>query len=188
MKTEELKGLGLNDEQIKAVMSANGKDVNTVKEQLNQVTADRDGLKTQLETATGQLTTLQSAHKDDAALQKEIDQLKQDNTEAATKHQQELRDAKVSYLTDLALTKAGAKNTTAVKALLKADDLKLDDNGKLIGLDEQLKGLKESDDSSFMFDNAKQPNTPPISPKGNPNPNGGQESTVANALGLMPTK
>ena len=44
MKTEDLQAKGLNQEQIDFVMSEYGKDVNAIK-------AERDGYKTQLDTA-----------------------------------------------------------------------------------------------------------------------------------------
>lgn len=46
MKTEDLQGKGLNQEQIDFVMSEHGKELNAVK-------AERDGYKTQLDTGTG---------------------------------------------------------------------------------------------------------------------------------------
>ena len=172
MNTETLKKLGLKDEQIKGVMADYGKVVNPLKEQVNQLTADRDGLKGQLDTASKQLTDLQDKHQSDSDLQAEIGKLKQANKEAQESHKQELTNAKKSYLTDMALTKAGAKNVTAVKALLKSDDLKIDDNGKLSGLDEQIKTLESNDDTSFLFKSAEsaKPDTPRISTDGNPNP------------------
>lgn len=172
MNTETLKELGLKGEQIKGVMAEYGKTVNPLQNQINQLTTDRDGLRDQLDTASKQLNDLQNEHRDDKDLQEEIAKLKQANKEAQESHTQELTNAKKSYLTDLSLTKAGAKNVTAVKALLKSDDLKLSDDGKLSGLDEQLKELQSSDDTSFLFKSAEhvKPDTPRISTDGNPNP------------------
>lgn len=176
MKREELKNLGLTDEQIGSVMAMNGTDVNGLREQVNALTTDRDGQSEQLKTVTGQLNQLQSAHKDDEDLQKEINSLKEANKQAESKHQSELEDAKKSYLTDMAITQAGAKNGKAVRALLDADELKLDKDGKLIGIDEQLKALKSADDSKFLFadaDQGKQQSTQAINVGGNPSTSGG---------------
>src|SRR5699024_9400586 len=53
---------------------------------------------------------------------------------------------------EIALIESKARNTKAVKALLDLDKLSLQD-GKLIGLDEQLKQVKEQ--NNFMFGNEK---------------------------------
>ena len=49
MKTEDLQGKGLNKEQIDFVMAEYGKDLNAIK-------AERDGYKTQLDTAQASLS------------------------------------------------------------------------------------------------------------------------------------
>ena len=51
MKTEDLQGKGLNQEQIDFVMSEHGKELNAVK-------AERDGYKTQLDTAQASLKAM----------------------------------------------------------------------------------------------------------------------------------
>ena len=51
MKTEDLQGKGLNQEQIDFVMSEYGKELNAVK-------AERDGYKTQLDTAQASLKAM----------------------------------------------------------------------------------------------------------------------------------
>lgn len=63
MNTEELKQLGLNDEQIKGVMAAHGKVINPIKEQVTTLTSERDTAKAQLTTVTGQLDQLQRTTK-----------------------------------------------------------------------------------------------------------------------------
>ena len=56
---------------------------------------------------------------------------------------------KFDYALTAALTGAKARNSKAVKALLDMDGLKLND-GKIIGLDEQLSQIKE--ENSFLFE------------------------------------
>lgn len=174
MKTEELKGLGLTDEQIKSVMALHGTDVNALKGQVGQLTTERDGLKQRASDSDKQLNDLKEAHKGDKDFQAEIDKLKADNKAKDDQTAQQLSQAKLSYQTDLGLLKAGALNTKAAAALIDIGKLSLDDKGNVTGLDEQLKALKESDDSKFLFKSAdtapKPKDTPPISPLGNPNP------------------
>ena len=50
---------------------------------------------------------------------------------------------------DAALSAAGAKNSKAVKALLDTGKVKLGEDGKLTGLDEQLKEIQKTD--AYLF-------------------------------------
>lgn len=67
---------------------------------------------------------------------------------------------------DIALMSAGAKNNKAVKALLNLDGAKIGEDGKVVGLDEQLKALKSAADSSFLFEVTQTPKGG--NPAGNP--------------------
>ncbi|MFR0584266.1 hypothetical protein ACLUX0_08170 [Limosilactobacillus mucosae] len=55
MKREFLKDLGLFDDQINSIMSAHGKDVNGLNEQINSLTAEKNGLQSQLNDCDEQL-------------------------------------------------------------------------------------------------------------------------------------
>lgn len=172
MKREELKNLGLSDEQIGSVMALHGTDVNGLKEQVNQLTAERDSSKEQLATVSGQLSDLQKTHKGDKDLQAEIDKLKQANEETAKQKDADLAKAKLDYKTELALTQAGALNTKAARAVLDMDKITLDKDGNVAGLDDQIKSLQKADETKFLFKASEQakPDTPAISTGGNPNP------------------
>ncbi len=58
---------------------------------------------------------------------------------------------KLDFAIEKALTVAKAKNTKAVKALLDMDKVKLDGD-QLLGIDEQLKALQQSD--PYLFGDA----------------------------------
>ena len=55
MKTEELKALGLNDEQVQRVFAMNGADVNREKQAAETAKAERDAMRTQLDEANTKL-------------------------------------------------------------------------------------------------------------------------------------
>ncbi|MFD1466479.1 phage scaffolding protein [Lapidilactobacillus mulanensis] len=168
MDTEELKGLGLSEEQVKGVMASYGKAVNPLKEQVTTLTSERDGFKTQFETVNGQLDTIKKGHKDDDDLKAQIEKLQADNKTAAETYQSDLTKTKVDYQTELALTQAGAKNVKAVKALLNSDKITLNDKGQLSGLDDQLEAVKK--DNDFLFQGDTTGTAPQIVNPGNPNP------------------
>lgn len=174
MKREELKGLGLSDEQVDKVMGIHGADVNDLKGQVSQLTTERDALKQRASDSDKQLNELKSAHKDDKDFQAEIDKLKADNKAKDDAASKQLKETRLNYQTELALVKAGALNTKAASALIDKDKLGLDDKGNVTGLDEQLEALKSDDSSKFLFkaEEEQKPNdTPPITVPGNPNPN-----------------
>lgn len=151
MKREFLKNMELTDEQIDAIMAENGKDVNGLKEQVNSLTSEKDGLQSQLTERDTQLKDLKGKVKDSDELTAEIDQLQKANKEAKEKHEADMTAQQKSFLVDKALTGAGARNAKAVSSLLDLDSVEVKD-GQLTGLDDQLKALRESDGYMFKED------------------------------------
>ena len=87
---------------------------------------------------------------------------------------------------ELALTNAGAKNNIAVKALLKMENIKMD-NDKVIGLTEQIEELKKTNDYLFKIEEKAPPAPAGITPA-NPNGNGNPAEpkiTLGSALGAI---
>ena len=176
MKTAFLKGLGLEKEVIDEIMAENGRDVEAEK------TKAKD-LQTQLNTANNtikerdkQLEDLKNSPDNPEELKKQIQLLQDDNKAAKEAHEKEMKDLKVANALEKALTEAKAKNSKAVQALLElGDDVELNEDGTIKGLDEKIKALKKSD--AYMFNDDKQtvkidgakPNASPNGPA-NPNP------------------
>ena len=75
MKTEFLKGLGLEQDAIDKIMAENGKDIAAEKAKTTKAEGERDNYKDQLTTATASLEKFKDV--DPAAQQSEIDKLKQ---------------------------------------------------------------------------------------------------------------
>lgn len=169
MNREELKELGLSDEQIEKVMISHGKVVNSTKEKADKV----DGLESQIEDykqqiadRDTQLDDLQKKAKGNDDLQEEINRLKQENEDTKNQYEKDLQDKTFNYELEKAISAQQAKNIKSVKANLDLEKIKLDGD-KLLGLDEQLTALKESD--SYLFGEDVKPNSPTIVAPGNPN-------------------
>lgn len=81
----------------------------------------------------------------------EITKLKAEGKANAEKYSQDLKKLNIDSQIELALTKAGAKNNKAVKALLSEflEKAELDEKGKLKGLDKEIKALQTSEDYLF---------------------------------------
>ncbi|ECP2184084.1 TPA: phage scaffolding protein [Listeria monocytogenes] len=148
MQREYLKGLGLEDEVINKVMAENGKDITAAKQQLSEVEAERDGLKSQLTQRDKDIDDLKKDSGTSEELKKQIEDLQQKNTDLESNYQSEIAETKKNSAIELALASAKAKNPKAVRALLDNDKLELTDEG-LKGLDEQLGALQESD--AYLF-------------------------------------
>lgn len=172
MKTETLQGIGLNDEQIRSVMAEYGKEINPLKQAQANAEQERDSLKSQLEDVNGQLSEAQKNSKKGSELQGQLKDLQKQFDDSKAKAEEQLQATKKDYEIAAALSKAGAKNDKAVKALLDTEKVNFDDNGKLIGLSEQLEAVKKDNDFLFADENESNPK-PTITSKGNPNPDGG---------------
>lgn len=177
MKREELKALGLEDDVVDKVMGLHGTDINELKGQIKQLETEKAGLNDRISESDKQIEAIKRSHKGDDELQKEIDKLNADNKAKDEEMAKQLTDTKIGYLTELGLTKAGAKNIKATSALLDKSALSLDKDGNIAGLDDQIKALQTGDDTKFLFSGVAEPakpNTPTITVAGNPTPNGSE--------------
>ncbi|MGG0690712.1 phage scaffolding protein [Bacillus safensis] len=140
------------------------------KDRFDQVNNEKKDLKSQLDDRDRQLSTLQKQAKGNEDLQDAIEQLKKENKKVSEDYQKKL----FNFALESALRDAKAKNIKAVKANLNVDGLELSDD-KVIGLDEQLTALKDSDSYLFEAENDNSPGlagrqphvNPSASPKGN---------------------
>jgi|AGTN01.3.fsa_nt_gi Phage minor structural protein GP20. len=81
-------------------------------------------------------------------LQAEINRLQGENKAAQDKHDTDLKQLKLDTAIDTRLIKEGAVNTRAVKALLDTSKISLDGDN-LVGIDDQLKPIKEAEKWAF---------------------------------------
>ena len=155
MKREDLEKQGLNDDQINFVMAQNGKDVNPLKEQINNLTSERDGLQSQLSDRDSQLTSLKKSAKDNDELKDQIKQLQDTNKQAKQEYQDKLAAQNKSFKIEGALRDAHARNIKTVLPLIDTDKVSVNDDGTLNGLSEQLESVKK--DNAYLFGQAEPP-------------------------------
>lgn len=151
MKRKQLEELGLDEEQVNAVMKAYGESINDIKDKAEKV----DGLESQIEDykkqigeRDNQLKELEGKAQGNEELQKQIQDLQKANEDTQKEWETKLNQQAFDFALDKAITGEQARNPKAVRALLDTESIQYKD-GKLIGLDEQLKGLKESD--AYLF-------------------------------------
>lgn len=135
MNKEDLIAMGLTEEQAKKVMdSLDGNFV--TKARFNEINEENK--------------TLKKSSGDNAALQQQISDLQKQNADQQKAHDEELAKLKLDNAVEIALSGAKARNGKAVKAMLDMSKVKLGEDGKLSGFDEQIEALKKSD--AYMFD------------------------------------
>lgn len=148
-------GDGYTDEVDTKVSAEIGKNF-VSKADFNQVNAAKKKAEDDVKTRDQQLETLKKSTGDTAALQEQITTLQTQNAEAKKTYEAELARVRLDGAVEAALTAAGAKNNTAVKALL-ADflkDAKLDDSGAVKGLAAEIDTLAKADATAFLFNTA----------------------------------
>ena len=151
MKRSFLKDLGLDADIIDQIMDENGKDINKAK-------ADLETLKEQLATTQDTLkerdTQLEELKKVDVnSLQSKINELQEANKNAQKEYEDKLAEVKLSGALKSTIT--DAQDFDLVCSLLDKTKLKLEEDGKVNGLEEQLKTLRES--KGFLFKNDSNP-------------------------------
>lgn len=152
MTREELKALGLSDEQIEKIVDDYGKNY-VSKGQFNQKNEESKTLKGELDNYKNEIDKLKKDNKDNQSLVEQIDALKNQATEREKTYKAQAKQMQVNNLVELSLIKNKAKNTTAAKALLKDLDKAEIVDGDIKGLSEQIEALKKSD--AYLFDAVK---------------------------------
>ena len=145
-------GDGYTDEVDAKVSAEIGKNF-VSKADFNQVNAAKKKAEDDVKARDQQLEDLKKSTGDAAALQEQITTLQNQNAEAKKTYEAELARVRLDGAVEAALTAAGAKNNTAVKALL-ADflkDAKLDDSGAVKGLAAEIDTLAKADATAFLF-------------------------------------
>ncbi|MDI6572759.1 phage scaffolding protein [Leuconostoc lactis] len=171
MKTEDLTAIGLTKEQVDSVFKLHGQEVNDLNAQVSTLTAERDGYQSQVDDVTTKLNDAKAATGNNQELTSQLQQLQSDLDSAKQEAENRVSQTKVDYELKLALKENGALNDKAVSALLDRDVIKLDNEGKITGLSEQIEAVKT--ENPFLFETQADPIKPKIVSGGNPNPNPG---------------
>ncbi len=185
MEMEWLRALlqeqGVSDEQIEKIVASAAKEAPKhviPKDKYNEVSTAKSSLETQLSERDTQLTELQKQAKGNEELEKTIKELRDANDLAATKHQEELQSQKIESAIEIALTGAKARNLTAAKALLDREGVTIDKDGNVIGLNDKVKALVESEETKFMFESTETVITG-TTPGGQPGGGGGNPIDIS---------
>lgn len=146
---EQLVEIGLTEETAQKVMDeVVGKNY-VPKSRFNEVNEENKTLKKSVADYDKQFEDLKKSSGDNTALQQQIAELQRQNNDQKKAHEAEMAQLRLDNAIDSALTSAGAKNVKAVKPFIDATKVKLDEDGKLTGLDEQLKEVQKTE--GYLF-------------------------------------
>lgn len=130
---------------------------------LNDKNTEIEELKEEISKRDKQIVKLQDSVKDDSEIQKELEELKNQNSEWETKY----KETQLNNAVKLAVAKE-ANDANDILAFINKDELELVDDGTVKGLDEAIKTLKES--KPYLFASSKSVGK---TPQGGGNPDSG---------------
>jgi hypothetical protein len=146
-----LKKAGIEEGKLDSVIGDINKELPKhfiPKDKYNEVAEAKKKLETDIQERDKQFEQLKNAAGNSEELKAQIEQLQAENQKAAEEWQAKMAQMQLNFAIEKALAAAKAKNTKAVKALLDLEKVKLDGE-QLLGLDDQLKTLKETDPYLF---------------------------------------
>lgn len=153
MEREFLEKQGLNADQISAVMSQYGKDVNGIKDgyesKLSSLNSNVETLKGQVTDRDKQIKDLSSAAKDNEDLKAKFADAQKEIAESDKKYKAQLQEQKKNFAIQQGLTKAGAYNNKAVMAIMDMDQIGFDDKGNVLHVDDAIKQAQEAFPQGF---------------------------------------
>jgi len=152
MKKEEFVKLGISEDLAVKAEAASQEELKGYipKARFDEVNNEKKKLELDVRDRDGQLETLKNSTGDVEAMKQQIATLQADNKAKDEAHAAEIKQLKIDAAVDAALTGARAKNTTAVKALLKdLDKAEIGEDGTIKGLAEQIEALQKSDEYLF---------------------------------------
>lgn len=191
MKREFLKNLGLTDEQVNQIMTENGNDIEKYRKEVESKTKELETLNTKYESAQNSLNDANKqikSYKDmdiegikNSAAEWEK-KYKDETAELNKKLTQQERDfATNSYFAGMNFTSESAKR--GIISQFKEQNFELKD-GKFIGADEYINGLKESDAGAFVVEKTKDEPSLPTFTKGTASKGAPGGENNANAFGF----
>lgn len=153
MEREFLEKQGLNADQISAVMSQYGKDVNGIKDgyesKISSLNGNVETLKGQVTDRDKQIKDLSSAAKDNEELKAKFADAQKEIAESDKKYKAQLQEQKKNFAIQQGLTKAGAYNIKAAMAVMDTDQIGFDDKGNVLHVDDAIKQAQEAFPQGF---------------------------------------
>ena len=180
MKREFLKNLGLTDEQVNQIMTENGNDIEKYRKEVESKTKELETLNTKYESAQNSLNDANKQIKSYKDM--DIEGIKNSAAEWEKKYKDETAELN-NKLTQQERDFATNSYFAGIISQFKEQNFELKD-GKFIGADEYIKGLKESDAGAFVVEKTKDEPSLPTFTKGTASKGAPGGENNANAFGF----
>ncbi len=147
-----LKGLGLEQEAIDSIMVEYGRNVTELNDKIDTLNKKNEDTQKLLNTANESLKSFEGV---------DIEALKNASETLKNEYEGKIRDMQVRGAIEKALVGAKAKHTDLLIDKFDKEKIKIDKDGNITGIDEQLNGFKESYKDLFTVDvQGQNPNNP----------------------------
>ena len=149
MKKEEFVALGISAELAEKAASASAEELKgyVPKSRFDEVNEEKKNLQTAKKKAESDLEELKKTAGDNEALTRQITELQEAAKQKDTEYAEQIKGMKLMNAIRLGIT--DAQDADLVAGLVDQKKLILGEDGKVTGLDEQLKALRES--KPFLF-------------------------------------
>lgn len=154
MTKEQFIAIGMTEEQAAKAAEESAKELAgyVPKHRFDEVNTENKNLKDTAKKSEEAMEELKKANGNSEELQKQIQKLQDDAKEAEAKFQGELKDTRLMNAIKLAISEK-THDADLVAGLFDKSKLILGDDGKVTGIDEQLKTLKEG--KAYLFKEEK---------------------------------
>ena len=146
MERKFLEDLGLEKEVINQIMDENGKDITKAKSDYKEIKTQLTKANETIKERDKQIEKLNEV--DGEKLKEEITKLQKLNKEAERKYLDDLKELKLNNAIKLAIHDK-VFNEDMAAGLFDKSKLVLTDDGEVVGIEQQLEGIKK--DNAFLF-------------------------------------
>lgn len=183
LKREMLINAGITDkEAIDEIMQAYGAGLEHARTQVkNELTAENETLKQQLETQSQTLEDLKKSSEANSDVKQALEKLQQEYEQYKVESDSKLQQINKTNAIALALKDVKAYDSDVLMKLIDIDKIELGEDGKP-KLDEVVNGLRESKPFLFEQEQVQQQPQPQIVVGGNPNGTGQTERNPFQAI------
>lgn len=150
MKKEDFEALGISGDLAEKAAEASKKELEAFipKSRFDEVNEAKKTLEEDVKARDKQLEELKKANGDNEELQGQIKKLQEDNKAEKAKYESELKNLKITNAVKLAVS-GKVHDEELVAGLIDKEKLVVGEEGKIIGLEEQVKSLQET--KAFLF-------------------------------------
>jgi len=183
LKREMLINAGITDkEAIDEIMQAYGAGLEHARTQVkNELTAENETLKQQLETQSQTLEDLKKSSEANSDVKQALEKLQQEYEQYKVESDSKLQQINKTNAIALALKDVKAHDSDVLMKLIDIDKIELGEDGRP-KLDEVVNGLRESKPFLFEQEQVQQQSQPQIVVGGNPNGTGQTERNPFQAI------